>query len=104
MDVSEFTDTIGNKQVAGIEKAQDGYTTQFDLGSRGDIIPSKVGGSATTYMSDYHWCNPSSTDSRLLPVGGYANNGSYAGLGSFASHYSVGFSNAACGFRALKKI
>ena len=103
-DVSEFTDTIGNKQVAGIEKAQDGLITQFALGSRGDIIPSKVGGSSTTYMSDYHWCNPSSIDLRLLRVGGGAADGGNAGLGYFHSYYGVGLSYAYCGFRALKKI
>ena len=103
-DVSEFTDTIGNKQVAGIEKAQDGWTTQFALGSRGDIIPSKVGGSSTTYMSDYHWCSPSSTDLRFPLVGGDAANGGNAGLGFFHSGNGVGFFGAGCGFRALKKI
>ena len=103
-DVLEFTDTIGNKQVAGIEKAQDGWTTQFALGSRGDIIPSKVGGSATTYMCDHHWCNSSSTDLRLLLVGGGAIHGGNSGLGCFNSNYGVGLSNATCGFRALKKI
>ena len=55
-------------------------------------------------MSDYHWCNPSSTDLRLLRVGGHATYGGDAGLGSFNSADGVGLSNAACGFRALKKI
>lgn len=103
-DVSEFTDVIGSKQVAGIEKAQDGWITQFALGSRGDIIPSKVGGSSTTYMSDYHWCNASSTDLRLLRVGGGAYYGSNAGLGSFSSDSGIGLSNPYCGFRALRRI
>ena len=55
-------------------------------------------------MCDYHWCNPSSTDLRFLLVGGSANFGSFAGLGYFDSSAGVGFSNADCGFRALKKI
>ena len=55
-------------------------------------------------MSDYHWCNPSSTDLRLLLVGGFADHGGSAGLGCFSSHLGVGLSIAHCGFRALKKI
>lgn len=94
----------GKMTVAGKEIASDGYTKDFDLGSKGEIIPSVVGGSATTYMCDYHWCNAASTSLRTLIVGGGANNGSNAGLGYFHSGYGVGSVYSYVGFRTLNRI
>lgn len=94
----------GKMTVAGKEIASDGYTKDFDLGSKGEIIPSVVGGSATTYMCDYHWCNTASTSLRTLVVGGSANNGGYAGLGNFHSGYGVGYVGSYVGFRTLNRI
>lgn len=101
---TDFTDTIGNKQIAGIEVAQDGYIKSFDLGETGNIIPSQVGGNQTTYMCDYHWCNSSSTESRCLLVGGSAANGSDSGPGYFHSGSGVGSSDSHCGVRTIKKL
>lgn len=94
----------GKMTVAGKEIASDGYTKDFDLGSKGEIIPSVVGGSATTYMCGYHWCNAASTSLRTLIVGGRAHNGGAAGLGSFGSHLGVGAVNSTVGFRTLNRI
>lgn len=94
----------GKMTVAGKEIASDGYTKDFDLGSKGEIIPSVVGGSATTYMCDYHWCNAASTSLRTLLVGGNAFNGGGAGLGSFNSYYGVGNVVSTVGFRTLNRI
>lgn len=94
----------GKMTVAGTEIASDGWIKDYDLGETGEIIPSVVGGSATTYMCDYHYCNASSTALRTLIVGGDANDGSYAGLGCFASLYGVGFASAYVGFRTLNKV
>lgn len=94
----------GKMTVAGKEIASDGYTKDFDLGSKGEIIPSVVGGSATTYMCDYHWCNTASTSLRTLVVGGRADNGGYAGLGYFYSGNGVGYVGSAVGFRTLNRI
>lgn len=94
----------GKMTVAGKEIASDGYTKDFDLGSKGEIIPSVVGGSATTYMCDYHWCNAASTSLRTLIVGGYASYGGYAGLGAFYSHNGVGTVSSTVGFRTLNRI
>jgi hypothetical protein len=94
----------GKMTVAGKEIASDGHTKDFDLGSKGEIIPSVVGGSATTYMCDYHWCNTASTSLRTLIVGGYANHGGYAGLGCFHSYYGVGYVGSDVGFRTLNRI
>lgn len=94
----------GKMTVAGKEIASDGYTKDFDLGSKGEIIPSVVGGSATTYMCDYHWCNAASTSLRTLVVGGRADDGGYAGLGLFYSAGGVGSVYSTVGFRTLNRI
>ena len=94
----------GKMTVAGKEIASDGYTKDFDLGSKGEIIPSVVGGSATTYMCDYHWCNAASTSLRTLFVGGSASYGGGAGLGGFGSYSGVGNVVSAVGFRTLNRI
>lgn len=94
----------GKMTVAGKEIASDGYTKDFDLGSKGEIIPSVVGGSATTYMCDYHWCNTASTSLRTLIVGGGAANGGAAGLGYFNSTNGVGYAYSRVGFRTLNRI
>ena len=94
----------GKMTVAGKEIASDGYTKDFDLGSKGEIIPSVVGGSATTYMCDYHWCNAASTSLRTLLVGGRAGHGGLAGLGRFDSGNGVGFVYSDVGFRTLNRI
>ena len=95
----------GKMTVAGKEIASDGYTKDFDLGSKGEIIPSVVGGSATTYMCDYHWCNAASTSLRTLVVGGSARNyGGGAGLGGFHSYGGVGAVSSGVGFRTLNRI
>lgn len=94
----------GKMTVAGKEIASDGYTKDFDLGSKGEIIPSVVGGSATTYMCDYHWCNAASTSLRTLFVGGRAGYGGNAGLGLFNSRDGVGNVYSDVGFRTLNRI
>ena len=94
----------GKMTVAGTEIASDGWIKDYDLGETGEIIPSVVGGSATTYMCDYHYCNASSTALRTLVVGGRANLGGHAGLGYFDSNYGVGYADAAVGFRTLNKV
>lgn len=94
----------GKMTVAGTEIASDGWIKDYDLGETGEIIPSVVGGSATTYMCDYHWCNAGSTALRTLLVGGGADNGGVAGLGCFYSNAGVGHASAAVGFRTLNKV
>lgn len=106
-DTSAFGDdntAKGKMTVAGTEVASDGYIKAFDLGEKGEIIPSAVGGSNTTYMCDYHYCNASSTALRTLRVGGHASTGGTAGLGCFTSNTGVGYANANVGFRTLNKV
>lgn len=94
----------GKMTVAGTEIASDGWIKDYDLGETGEIIPSVVGGSATTYMCDYHYCNASSTALRTLLVGGRAVSGGSAGLGYFYSNSGVGAADANVGFRTLNKV
>lgn len=94
----------GKMTVAGTEIASDGWIKDYDLGETGEIIPSVVGGSTTTYMCDYHYCNAPSTALRTLIVGGGAVNGGYAGLGCFNSDLGVGSAYANVGFRTLNKV
>lgn len=103
-NVSEFTDVVGEKTVAGYEVASDGYIKAFDLGETAEIIPSAVGGSATTYICDYHYCNASSTALRTLRVGGSASDGGNAGLGYFNSRNGVGIAGSDVGFRTLNRV
>lgn len=103
-NVSEFTDVVGEKTVAGYEVASDGYIKAFDLGETAEIIPSAVGGSATTYICDYHYCNASSTALRTLRVGGSATDGGDAGLGFFLSNSGVGDAVSDVGFRTLNRV
>lgn len=94
----------GKMTVAGTEIASDGWIKDYDLGETGEIIPSVVGGSATTYMCDYHYCNASSTALRTLFVGGRADYGGNAGLGYFSSGSGVSDAGADVGFRTLNKV
>lgn len=94
----------GKMTVAGTEIASDGWIKDYDLGETGEIIPSVVGGSTTTYMCDYHYCNASSTALRTLIVGSHAFDGSLAGLGYFYSGNGVGNALANVGFRTLSKV
>lgn len=94
----------GKMTVAGTEVAADEWTKDFDLGETGEIIPSVVGGSATTYMCDYHYCDASSTALRTLVVGGHANNGGHGGLGFFNSNNEVDYASSRVGFRTLNKV
>ena len=94
----------GKMTVAGTEIVSDGWIKDYDLGETGEIIPSVVGGSATTYMCDYHYCNASSTALRTLLVGGSARTGGFAGLGYFYSSNGVGYALTRVGFRTLNKV
>lgn len=103
-NISEFTDVVGEKTVAGYEVASDGYIKAFDLGETAEIIPFAVGGSTTTYICDYHYCNASSTELRTLLVGGGAHYGGLAGLGYFYSGLDVGYAVSSVGFRTLNRV
>lgn len=103
-DVLKYGDDYSLFDIAGVEIAQDGYIKEFDLGSKAEIIPSSIAGSESTYKCGYHWCNADSVEKRILVVGGRADNGGRAGLGSFNSVDGVGFAGAGVGFRSLMRV
>lgn len=98
---SEFTDEIGTKTVAGVEIASDGWTKTYDLRETGEIIPSSVRGTESTYMCDSHYCNARLTSLRTLRVGGDADKDYNAGVGCFHSSDVVSGVYAGVGFRSL---
>ena len=105
-DSSKFGDDAtarDNMTKAGTECKGEGYIKAFDLGEKGEIIPSAVGGSTTTYMCDRHY-RSTGISLRTLVVGGYAYYGGGAGLGCFYSYYGVGAAGTAVGFRTLNKV
>lgn len=75
----------------------DGYVREMTLGEYFDIIPSVVGGGATSYWADYFYQNKASGQLGLW--GGSAHYGPYAGLGYAHSTYAWSDSYAAFGSR-----
>lgn len=103
-DVSKYGEDYSLFDIAGVEIAQDGWIKTFDLGSKAEIIPSSIAGSESTYKCDYHWCSVDSVENRTLLVGGGANDGGVAGLGSFNSDNGVGVAGTTVGFRSLVRV
>ena len=103
-DVLKYGDDYSLFDIAGVEIAQDGWIKAFNLGSNAEIIPSSIGGSQSTYKCDYHWCNADFIEKRTLLVGGYANDGSSAGLGYFLSSSGVSYADTHVGFRSLVRV
>ena len=92
------------KLISSREVHNDGYIKDFDIQTTGEIVPCANGGGTTTYMCDYHYTGSKDASLRTLLLGGYANSGSYAGLGCFYSNFGVGYAYAYVGFRTLNKI
>lgn len=103
-DVLKYGEDYSLFDISGVEIAKDGWIGTFDLGSKAEIIPSSIAGSQSTYKCDYNWCNAYSVEKRTLLVGGRADDGGAAGLGSFDSFYRVGYTNADAGFRSLVRV
>lgn len=80
-DPSNFSDTsyTGYDKKGNICRTN-GYAKKMLLGEDGDIVATEVGGSSSTYWCDYYYTNTSANRMRVVLVGGYADNGSLAGL------------------------
>lgn len=101
-DASKYADTLNDSYVkVGEEIHQDGYTKSFDLGDAAHIIPHVMGGDTTKYICDYHWTGDKNKTLRTLLVGGNANNGAAAGLGTFNSCNGVSAAWTDVGFRSV---
>ena len=103
-DVSKYGEDYSLFDIAGVEIAQDGWIGTFDLGSKAEIIPSSISGSESTYKCDYHWRNVDYVEKRTLLVGGSADNGGRASLGSFDSAGGVSYANTYVVFRSLVRV
>lgn len=57
-----------------------GYVKKMLLGEDGDIVPTEVGGSSSTYWCDYYYTYTSANRMQVVLVGGNAAHGSHAGL------------------------
>jgi len=87
----DFNDSdISKYYIAGYEVHSDGYTKEWALGDKAEIIPRIMGGSESLYKCDYHWVGEKNSTLRTLILGGSAGSGSRAGLGCFGSDCSVG--------------
>lgn len=80
-DPSNFSDTsyTGYDKKGNICRTN-GYAKKMLLGEDGDIVATEVGGSSSTYWCDYYYTNTSANRMQVVLVGGYAGNGSLAGL------------------------
>ncbi len=79
----------GRSFVCPVQSASGAYTKTMTLGEYWDMIPSAVGGSASTYYADGYWA---ATGGELLLVGGFASYGSLCGLS--CANSSGGFSSS----------
>lgn len=61
----------------------DGWITKLAVGEYMDVVPTAVGGSDTTYFSDYYWSN---SGSRVL-FRSYSNAGSRGGVAVASAEY-----------------
>ena len=80
-DPSNFSDTsyTGYDKKGNICRTN-GYAKKMLLGEDGDIVSTEVGGSSSTYWCDYYYTYTSANRMQVVLVGGYADNGSNAGL------------------------
>lgn len=81
-------------EVVDIKASNSGYIKTMD----GNFLPVSVGGSESSYWTDYSW---TSTSLSNFPVfsGGHASSGGSCGLASVASDYGVGSAYSVCGGR-----
>lgn len=80
-DPSNFGDTsyTGYDKKGNICRTN-GYAKKMLLGEDGDIVPTEVGGSSSTYWCDYYYTYTSANRMQVVLVGGNADYWSLAGL------------------------
>lgn len=88
-DPSNFSDTsyTGYDKKGNICRTN-GYAKKMLLGEDGDIVPTEVGGSSSTYWCDYYYTDTSANRMQVVLVGGTAADGSYAGLADVNTNYA----------------
>lgn len=100
-DPSKFNDTnYDGYTYVGDEVRTQSYVKEVIFGEGGEIMPSVVGGSTTTYFCDYHYTNiPTAETLRGVLFGGNAIDGSGAGFVSANSLRVPSYSTAYFGSR-----
>lgn len=80
-DPSNFSDTsyTGYDKKGNICRTN-GYAKKMLLGEDGDIVPTEVGGSSSTYWCDYYYTYASANRMQVVLVGGSAVHGPHAGF------------------------
>lgn len=99
-DPSNFSDTsyTGYNKKGNICRTN-GYAKKMLLGEDGDIVATEIGGSSSTYWCDYYYTNTSANRMQVVLVGGYADNGSNAGLARVDSNSAPSAADRAVGSR-----
>lgn len=100
-DPSKFSDKReAYYDFVGFEARANGYGITHIFGAGGEMIPSAVGGSSTTYLCDYHYTDiPSSAKIQGVLFGGAAIRGSLAGFACAYSHYVPSYASSDVGSR-----
>lgn len=89
-----------NMSYIGNEARSNGYIKEIIFGEGGEIMPSVVGGSPTTYFCDYHYTNIPTTETlRGGLFGGNADSGAVAGFGCAYSNNAPSNASAYIGSR-----
>lgn len=88
-DPSNFSDTsyTGYDKKGNICRTS-GYAKKMLLGEDGDIVPTEVGGSSSTYWCDYYYAYTPANRMQVVLVGGHADHGSTAGLANVGTSYA----------------
>lgn len=99
-DPSNFSDTsyTGYNKKGNICRTN-GYAKKMLLGEDGDIVATEIGGSSSTYWCDYYYTNTSANRMQVVLVGGYADNGSDAGLARVKTDIAPSAANRHLGSR-----
>ncbi len=108
-DPSNFSDTsyTGYNKKGNICRTN-GYAKKMLLGEDGDIVATEIGGSSSTYWCDYYYTYTSANRMQVVLVGGYAGDGSGAGLagvytGDAPSAANRDFGSRLCFFPEYRK-
>lgn len=88
-DPSNFSDTsyTGYNKKGNICRTN-GYAKKMLLGEDGDIVATEIGGSSSTYWCDYYYTYTSANRMQVVLVGGYAADGSSAGLAYVNTYFA----------------
>lgn len=100
-DPSKLNDTNYNDyKYVGNEARTSGFIKEIIFGEEGEIIPSLVGGSSTTFFCDNHSTDIPTTETlRGITIGGYAIEGANAGFAYTSSSFLPSNSYSSIGTR-----